>query len=81
MEGMATLLLLAVTGIAGRGSVLPRIWLAAPGSDFLWRENLQSLPRKCLQASRVLPDQIQNPLVMPTARLMKNFNMRTEKSG
>ena len=80
-EGMATLLEFAVTGMAGRGSVLPRILFPPWGRDFLCSENLQTLPRKCLQASKVFPDQIQNPLVIPTARLMKYFSMRTEKSG
>ena len=37
-EGMATLLALAVTGMAGRGSVLPVLpsnWFPPPGTDFL----------------------------------------------
>ena len=74
-------------GRAGSGSVLPtRAGFAAPetrgaGAGFWWAENLQSLARNCRHASSVLPDQIQKPEVMPTARLMKYFNMSTEKSG
>jgi len=70
---------LLVTGMAGKGAVFPVIWLVA--TVLLWLENLQSLPAKVLQASKVLPDHTQKPEVIPTARLMKYLSISTEKSG
>ena len=78
-----------VTGIAGRGSVLPAIaGLTLPPVTggggmlgFFWKGNLHIPQQKSFQASRVFPDQIQKPDVIPTARLMKYLSIITEKSG
>ena len=69
----------APTGSAGKGAVFPVMWW--PDTVLWWWENLHSRPAKVRQASTVLPDQTQNPEVIPTARLMKYLSMRTEKSG
>ena len=70
----------ALAGKAGNGAVLPVI-CGPPATVLVWLENLHNLLAKVLQASRVLPDHTQNPEVMPTARLIKYFSIRTEKSG
>ena len=71
----------AETGIAGKGSVLPAIGLPPTCDGFFCRENKKHFVRNCFQASSVFPDQIQNPDVIPTARVMKYLSIRTEKSG